>query len=142
VPANGWTWTADVNEQLGTIVVTAACGAAPCTITATRSGVGGFSAPVVNSASAWGTTSVGPIYPLYVQLAARNVPMPSTVTVTNAVAVMAYQIDIYASGKWNFLTMNRQTPVSALGAVVLALPAPKTPTTGGPQPWSGLMRRP
>lgn len=108
VPMNGWTWTADVNEQLGTIVVTAACGVIPCSITATRSGVGGFTTPIVNSAPAWGTVSCGPIYPLYVQIANRGVPMPSTVTVTNALAVMAYQIDIYMSGKWNWLTMNRQ----------------------------------
>ncbi len=100
------TWIADVNEQFGSVVVTAACGALPCTITATRSGVGGFAATSIDSGPAWGTVALGPIYPLYVQIANRGVPMPSTVTVTNALTVMSYQIDPY--GQWQIVPFRRQ----------------------------------
>lgn len=104
--ASGQTWTAEVNEQFGSVVVTAACGALPCTITATRSGVGGFMTTSIDSGPAWGTVALGPIYPLYVQIANRGVPMPSMVTAEHALTVMGYQIDPY--GKWQVVPFRRQ----------------------------------
>lgn len=96
-------WTAEVDEQRGQVVVIAACGADPCSATATRPGAGDLGT-MNYTASPGATLPIGPIYPAVYR--GRGVPLPSTITILGATMVVGYQIGM--DGQWSIVNVARQ----------------------------------